>query len=331
MATKNYADAMLDVLSTLMDEDPKFTVMGNEVLGIGPEGMQFEPFQRKYGERIFFPPCAEASFAALAAGAAMCGHRVFAHLGLASFTYTAFSSIANEIAGARVTSGGRIKVPVTLHLSHGLLHGGGSQHSESPLSTYWNIPGLEIAAPSGAREVKGLLRTALNSENPTLVITHAFLYGAEEEVPDEDFEIPFGVAEVKREGSDVTIVACSMMVAMALGAAEALAGEGIEAEVVDLRTLVPLDEQAILDSVGKTGRLVVADEGRLRCGVASEIAATVSERGFQSLKAPIERVTRLDAPVSSNAALEAHVAPSVEKIVDAAKRAVGEVPAAAAS
>jgi acetoin:2,6-dichlorophenolindophenol oxidoreductase subunit beta len=329
MATKNYADAMLDVLRTTMEEDPSFVVMGNEVLGIGPEAMQFEPFQNEYPDRCFFPPCAEASFAALAAGAAMCGQRIFAHLGLASFTYTAFSSIANEIAGARISSGGRIHVPVTLHISHGLLHGGGAQHSESPLSTYWNIPGIEIAAPSGAHDVKGLLRTALESPNPSMIITHAFGYGAEEEVPDGDYEIPFGVADVKRSGDDVTIVACSMMVGMALAAAEQLAADGIEAEVVDLRTLVPLDEQAILDSVSKTGRLVIADEGRLRCGFASEIAATVSEKGFDLLKAPIARVTRADAPVSSNAVLEAAVTPSAEKIADAAKQIAGGVPVGA--
>ena len=138
----------------------------------------------------------------------------------------------------------------------------------------------------GPADLKGLLRTALKSDNPSLVITHAFGYGAEDEVPDDDYEIPFGQAAVKREGSDVTIVACSMMVVAALEAAEQLAGEGIEAEVIDLRTLVPLDEQAILDSVAKTGHLVITDEGRLRCGVASEIAATVSEHGFESLKAP---------------------------------------------
>jgi pyruvate/2-oxoglutarate/acetoin dehydrogenase E1 component len=331
MGQKNYADAMLDVLRTSMEEDPNFVVMGNEVLGIGPEGMQFEPFQNEYSDRIFFPPCSEAAFAALAAGAAMCGQRVFAHLGLASFTYTAYSSIANEIASARVTSGGRLQVPVTLHLSHGLLHGGGGQHSESPLAAYWNLPGMEIAVPSGAKEAKGLMRTAIKSPNPSMVITHAFLYGAEEDVPDEDYEIPFGAADVKREGGDVTIVACSMMVGVALGAAEALAQEGIEAEVIDLRTLVPLDEQTILDSVGKTGRLVVADEGRLRCGVPSEIAATVAEKGFDLLKAPIARVARLDAPVSSNAAMEAFISPSAEKIVAAAKRTVGEVPTAAAT
>ena len=331
MATKNYANAMLDVLGTMMEEDPTFAVIGNEVLGIGPEAPQFAPFQERYGDRCFFPPCSEAAFAALAAGAAMCGQQIFTHLGLASFSYPAFSSIANEIAPAHLSSGGRIKVPVVLHISHGLLHGGGAQHSESPLSTYWNVPGIEIAAPSGAREVKGLLRTAFASENPTMVITHAFLYGAEDEVPDEDYEIPFGEAAVAREGSDVTIVGCSMMVSLAIQAAEQLAADGIEAEVIDLRTLVPLDEEAILASVAKTGRLVIADEGRLRAGIASEIAATVSERGFDSLKAPIARVARADAPVSNSQPQEAFISPTVDKVVEAAKRLTAELPAAASS
>jgi pyruvate/2-oxoglutarate/acetoin dehydrogenase E1 component len=329
MPEKNYADAMLDVLSSFMEEDPNFVVLGNEVLGIGPEGMQFEPFQKKYGDRIYFPPCSEASYTALAAGAAMCGHRMFAHLGLASFTYPAISSLANEISTAHVSSGGTIGVPATLHISHGLLHGGGAQHSESPFSTYWSLPGIEIAVPSGAKEVKGLLRTAIESDNPTIVLTHAFGYGLKDDVPDDDYKIPFGVADAKREGGDVTVVACSMMVPVALEAAGKLAEDGIEAEVIDLRTLVPLDEQTILDSVGKTGRLIVVDEGRLRCGVASEIAATVSERALDSLKAPVARVARLDAPVAANQVQEAYISPSAEKIVEAAKQTVGEAAATA--
>lgn len=326
MATKNYADAMLDVLETFVQEDPHFVVMGNEVLGIGPEAGQFEPFQEKYPDRCYFPPCSEAAFAALAAGAAMCGQRIFAHLGLAPFSYPAFSTIANEIAPARLASGGKVAVPATIHISHGLLHGGASQHSESPMSLYWNVPGIEIAVPWYPADLKGLLRTALESDNPTIVITHAFGYGTEGEVPDEDYEIPLGQAAVKREGGNVTIVACSLMVATALEAATRLAGDGIEAEVVDLRTLVPLDERTILDSVSKTGRLVIADEGRLRCGVASEIAATVSEEGFDSLKAAPARVARMDAPVAGNQVQEAYISPSAEKIVDAAKRIMGGVP-----
>ena len=179
-----------------------------------------------------------------------------------------------------------------LFRSHGLLHGGASQHSESPMGMFWNVAGIEIAVPWGPADLKGLLTTALRSDNPSLVITHAFGYGAEDDVPDGDFEIPFGEADVKREGDAVTIVACSMMTSVALGAADELAGEGINAEVIDLRTLVPLDEKTILDSVAKTGRLIVADEGRLHCGVASEIAAMVSERALDSLKAPVARVAR---------------------------------------
>jgi pyruvate dehydrogenase E1 component beta subunit len=324
MATKNYADAMLDVLTTFMEEDPHFVVMGNEVLGIGPEAMQFGPFQEKYGDRIYFPPCSEASYSALAAGAAMCGQRIFLHLGLAPFAYPAFSTIASEVSPARQGSGGKVAVPATFHMSHGLLHGGASQHSETPMGMFWNVAGIEIAVPWGPADLKGLLTTALRSDNPSLVITHAFGYGAEGEVPDGDYELPFGEAAVKREGTDVTIVACSMLVVAALEAAETLAGEGIEAEVIDLRTLVPLDEQTILDSVAKTGHLVVTDEGRLRCGVASEIAATVSEHGFESLKAPPARVARIDAPVPGNQVQEAYLAPSAEKIVAAAKQVVGQ-------
>ena len=324
MATKNYADAMLDVLTAFMEEDPNFVVMGNEVLGIGPEAMQFGAFQEKYGDRIYFPPCSEAAYSALAAGAAMCGQRIFLHLGLAPFAYPAFSTIASEVATARQGSGGKVSAPATFHMSHGLLHGGASQHSESPMGMFWNVAGIEIAVPWGPADLKGLLRTALKSDNPSLVITHAFGYGAEDEVPDDDYEIPFGQAAVKREGSDVTIVACSMMVVASLEAAEQLAGEGIDAEVIDLRTLVPLDEQTILDSVAKTGHLVITDEGRLRCGVASEIAATVSEHGFESLKAPPARVARKDAPVPGNQIQEAYLAPSAEKIVAAAKQVVGQ-------
>ena len=328
MATKNYADAMLDVLTSFMEEDPNFVVMGNEVLGIGPEAMQFGPFQEKYGDRIYFPPCSEASYSALAAGAAMCGQRMLLHLGLAPFAYPAFSTIASEVSTVRQGSGGRVSCPVTYHMSHGLLHGGASQHSESPFGMFWNVAGIEIATPMEPADVKGLLRTALKSDNPSLVITHAFGYGVEGEVPDGDYETPLGEALVRREGDDVTIVACSMMVVAALEAAESLAGDGIEAEVIDLRTLVPLDEQAILDSVAKTGHLIVTDEGRLRCGVASEIAATVSEHGFDSLKAPPARVARIDAPVPGNQIQEAFLSPSAEKLAAAAKQVVGQTAAA---
>jgi pyruvate/2-oxoglutarate/acetoin dehydrogenase E1 component len=322
MPRMNYADAMVDVLRLILREDPNFSLMGNEILGIGPEAGQFAPLQREFPDRIFFPPCSENAFAALAAGAAMAGHRIFAHLGLASFAYMAFSSIANEVAGVHYSTNGRIKLPFVMHLCHGVIPGGASQHNESPQSMFWNIPGIQIAIPSGPREAKGLIRTACRSDNPVMVITHALLYGAIDEVPAEDYAIPFGVAEIKRAGRDATVVATSRTVAAALAAAETLAREGIEAEVIDPRTLVPFDRDAVLASVARTGRVVIADETRLSCGVAAEISAIIAEQGFRHLKAPILRVARPDAPVSASPRQEASVLPDADKIAAAVRRVI---------
>jgi pyruvate dehydrogenase E1 component beta subunit len=324
MATKrmNYADAMLDTFRICFREDPHFTIIGNEVLGIGPTRLQFEPLQEEYPDRIYFPPTSEASFTALAAGAAMCGHRTFAHLGVASFTYPAVSSIANEVATICLSSGGRIRAPFIMHLNHGVVMGTSSQHSESPQCMYWNLPGIEIALPSSGSEFKGLMRTAMKSNNPVMIFTHGLLYGTEDDVPVGDYAIPFGEAAVKRTGKDVTVVATSLTVGVALRAAEALAKEHIDVEVIDPRTLVPFDKQTLLASVAKTGRLVTADETRLNCGVGSEIAAIVAEEGFHSLKAPVVRVARAQAPVSAAPTHEAYVIPTVEKIAAAVKTVV---------
>jgi len=321
MTRKTFAEAMVDGLRYCMEEDPHFSLIGNEVLGLGPEAAHLRSLAERFSDRIHYPPTSEAGFVALAAGAAMAGVRMFAHLGLASFSYPAMSSIANELATAHYTSGGKVKVPVVLHMGHGLLMGGASQHSASPQSMFWNVPGLEIALPATPYDVKGLLRTAVKSDNPTLLITHGLMMGTQGEVPDEDYAIPFGKADVKRKGRDVTVVATSLTVTLALEAAEALAKDGIEVEVIDPRTLVPFDKAAILASVAKTGRLVVADETNRSCGVASEIVAIVAEEGFASLKAPVVRVTRPDVPIPASAPLEAFLTPTAEKIAAAVRRA----------
>ncbi|MFL6936492.1 MAG: alpha-ketoacid dehydrogenase subunit beta [Xanthobacteraceae bacterium] len=320
----NYAAAMAEAIRLCFRDDPHFTVIGNEVFGIGPQRVQFEALQQEFADRIYFPPTSEAAFTALAAGAAMCGHRTFAHLGVASFTYPAVSSIANEVATIRLSSGGRIKAPFIMHLNHGIVMGTSSQHSESPQCMYWNVPGIEIALPSSGRDFKGLMRTAFKSDNPVMIFTHGLLYGAESDVPDGDYAIPFGRAEIKRAGKDATVVATSLTVSVALEAADRLAAEGIDVEVIDPRTLVPLDRDAILSSVAKTGRLVVADETRLSCGVASEISAIVAEHGFHMLKAPIARVARPDAPVSAAPTHEAFVKPTADKIIAAVKKVLVE-------
>ena len=213
MATKNYADAMLDVLTTFMEEDPQLRRHGQRGAGDRPRGACSSGRSRRSTATASTSRPAPRRPSRRSRPARRCAASGCSlHLGLAPFAYPAFSTIASEVATARQGSGGRVTVPATFHMSHGLLHGGASQHSESPMGMFWNVPGIEIAVPWSPADLKGLLRTALKSDNPTLVITHAFGYGAEGEVPDDDYEIPLGQAAVKREGSDVTIVACSMMV-----------------------------------------------------------------------------------------------------------------------
>ena len=253
----------------------------------------------------------------------MAGARPFVDLGTAAFSYLAWSQVINEAPIAHYMSGGRISVPVTFHLLHGVRGGGAAQHSQSPQSMMANAPGLEIVAPATAADVYGLVRSAFLSNNPTVIASHAKLLGLESEVPAEKAPIPLGRADVKRKGRDVTVVANSLMVRYSLTAAEKLAAEGIDVEVVDLRTLVPLDEDTILRSVGRTGRLVVVDECPLRCGFASEVSATVAEHGFDLLNAPIRRVTRAHVPVPYAASLEAEIVPDAAKIAAAVRAVVG--------
>ncbi len=229
----------------------------------------------------------------------------------------------NEGPIAHYMSGGRISVPVTFHLLHGVRGGGAAQHSQSPQSMMANKPRLEIAVPSTPADVYGLVRSAFMSNNPTVIASHARLLGVETEVPSDKKPIPFGRAAITRRGKDVTVVANSLMTHSSLAAAEDLAKDSIDVEVVDLRTLAPLDEDTILELVARTGHLVVVDECPLRCGFASEVSATVVERGFDLLKAPIRRVTRAHVPVPYSAPLEAEVTPDPAKIAAAIRHVLG--------
>ena len=317
-----YSQAFVEGLDYCMRKLPNFSLVGNEVMGLGPHRVHLEKIWKKYPQRVNFPPTSEAAFSALAAGAAMSGEHVFCHLGAASFSFLSMTSIANEAATAYYASGGKIKVPVVFHMLHGLRIGGGTQHSMSPQSMYWNVPGLQIALPASARDAKGLVATAGLSDNPTVMFTHDLLIGMEGEVPQKDYEIPFGQADIKRAGRDVTLVATSYMVQVALQAAQMLAAEGIDVEVLDPRTLVPFDRKTLIASVAKTGRLVVADETHLSCGVASEISAIVAEEAFHHLKAPILRVARPDVPTPFSRPLEEFITPTADKIAAAVRRVV---------
>ena len=322
MPRQSYAEALVDALYDSLAADPRVSLIGSYVLGLGPQRHLMERVRKTFHDRIADPPTAEAGAAATGIGAAMAGVRPFVDLGTGSFPYLAWSQIVNEAAISCYMSDGRIPVPVTFHLLHGVRGGGAAQHSHSPQSMLCNAPGLEIVAPATAADVYGLVRAAFQSPNPTIVVSHAKLLGIESDVPARKHPIPIGQAEIKRSGRDVTIVANSFMTQLSLAAAAALAEEGIEAEVVDLRSLAPLDETTILDSVARTGRLVVVDECPLRCGIAAEIAAVVAEHGFGLLQAPVVRVTRAQVPVPYSPLLEAAVTPDAAKIAAAAKRAL---------
>jgi pyruvate dehydrogenase E1 component beta subunit len=238
-------------------------------------------------------------------------------LSTGSFIFEAWPQVVNEAANAFYMSAGQTRAPVVFHIFHGLRGGGGAQHSHSPQAMLWNCPGLEIVLPSSPRDVKGLLKTAARTDNPTIFVDHVQLLELRGAVPDGDEAIPFGVAEVKRAGSDVTVIATSYMVQRCLKVAERLAGEGVHVEVVDPRTLVPLDLQTLLASVEKTRRVVIVDECHQSCGVAAELAARIGEAGFDKLKAPIRRVATLDVPVPYSERLEEFISPSESRINEA--------------
>ena len=319
MPKLSFAQALVDGLRDSLNADPRVTLIGSYVLGLGPQRHLMDSLRTEFRDRIVDPPTAEAGAAATGIGAAMAGMRPFVDLGTGSFSFLAWSQIVNEAAISYYMSGGRIPVPVTFHLLHGVRGGGAAQHSHSPQSMLCNAPGLEIVAPSNAADAYGLVRAAFQSNNPTVIVSHAKLLGSEMEAAGRAV-VPIGRADVKRSGRDVTIVANSLMTQYALAAAETVAADGIAAEVVDLRTLVPLDETTIIDSVGRTGRLVVVDESPLRCSIASEVSASVAEHGFGLLKAPIVRVTRAHVPVPYSGLVEAAITPDADKIAAAVRK-----------
>lgn len=318
-----YAEAFAEALREILRADKRVCVIGSYFFGLSPRRALIAQLRKEFPSRFFDPPIAEAGYCGLAVGAAMASLRPIVDVGTASFFLQAFPQVLNEAANTYYMTGGQTKVPVVFHMLHGIRGGGAAQHSHSVQAMLWNTPGLEIMLPSTPRDVKGLLKTAVRSENPTIFVDHAKLFEVKGEVPEQDYEIPFGQAEVKRQGKDVTVVATSLMVQRALQAAGKLAQKGIDVEVVDPRTLVPLDRTTIIDSVAKTGRLVVADECHKSCGVASEIAAIVAEEGFHHLKAPIRRVATPDVPIPFSRPMEAYIEPSEEKIVQAVLGVVG--------
>jgi pyruvate/2-oxoglutarate/acetoin dehydrogenase E1 component len=318
-----YTEAMLAAIVEAMDEDERVALVWGSLGGVSGMKIDFGSLRQRHADRIVDPPISEAGIVGICTGAAMAGIRPIIPIGTGSFLFRAWDQLIHEAGGAHYMSNGRVTAPIVVHIRHGMRGGGGVQHSMSPQSMLWNAPGIEIALPCEPADAKGLMRTAIFSDNPTVFIDHQMLMRREGPVPEGPHTVPFGKARIARAGRDVTIVAASLQVVAAMDAAKALAAEGIEAEVIDLRSLVPLDEDAILNSVGKTGRLVIADECTPRCSVASEIAATVAEKGFDLLKAPPRRVNRLDSLVASSPVQEDALRPDARRIAAAVKGLMG--------
>jgi len=319
----SYAEAVAEALSEAMEKDPRVYLLGSYFFGLSPRRILVDEIKEKFGpSRVQDTPISELGIAGIGIGAAMAGLRPIVDIATASFIFQAWPQVVNEAANAFYMSGGQTRVPVIFHILHGLRGGGAAQHSHSPQAMLWNAPGLQIMLPTSPADAKGLLRTAIHSDNPTVFVDHSLLFEVKGLVPDGDYRVPFGQADVKRAGSDVTLVATSYMVQRSLQVAAKLAADGIQVEVVDPRTLVPLDTETILASVAKTGRVVVVDECHKSCGVAAEISAIIAEEGFSSLKKPIKRVTRADVPVPFSRVLENAIAPTEDKIEAAVRSLV---------
>jgi acetoin:2,6-dichlorophenolindophenol oxidoreductase subunit beta len=290
MARKRYIHAINEALIEEMSRDPKVIVYGEDVeLAImGDTRGLYDKFGR---ERIRNTPICEATLTGMAVGAAAAGCRVVLHMMFSNFIYTGFDAIANQMAKLRLMTGGQAKMPITVIAAYG---GGGSnaaQHSDSGYPVLANLGGVNLVLPATPGDAKGLLKTAIRGDNPTFFMEAIGRGGEQGEVPDGEYTIPFGEATTLRTGKDVTIIAIGSMVKPTLEAAKKLEAEGIQAEVVDPRTIVPLDEAGLVAAARKTGRVVVVDEARDRCSVASHIAAVLADKAFGALKAPVKRVT----------------------------------------
>ena len=324
-------NAIGEAMRQAMEADPTVIVMGEDVVGgAGRGGSKENTMGGSFGAtKSLFPlfgphrvrdtPISEAGFVGAGIGAAAAGLRPVVDVMWADFTALAFDQIYNQAGKMSYMFGGQARLPVTIRVAMGSGLSAAAQHSGTLYSIFTHLPGIKVVVPSTPYDAKGLLLESIFDDSPVIFFEHLKLYVAQGPVPEEPYRIPLGVADVRRSGTDVTIVAIAAMVGRALEAAHALAGDGISAEVIDPRTLSPLDEQTILSSVEKTGGLVVVDESPPRCSVASEIAATVAEKAFDSLNGPVRRVTAPHTPVPFAPSLEDAYAPSVQAIVDAVR------------
>ena len=315
-----YGQAISDALREEMEKDENVVVFGEDVAQHGGIFGITRGLYELFGEnRVKNTPISETSIIGVGAGAALTGLRPCIELMYSDFLLVAFSEIFHCVAKWRFMHGPQYKIPMVIRAAAGSAFGAGAEHSNCVESLFMHTPGLIIISPSTAADAKGLLKSAIRSDNPVLFFEHKQLYQVKEDIPDGEYTIPIGVADIKREGTDVTIIAMGLMVRKALEAAEKLAAEGINAEVLDPRTIAPLDKDAIRKSVEKTHRAIVVEEGNKTGGIGAEIAAMMQEEMYDELDGPVLRVAALDVPLPYDVALELVCIPNADKIVEAVK------------
>jgi pyruvate/2-oxoglutarate/acetoin dehydrogenase E1 component len=318
-----YREALRAALREEMVRNDQVFIMGEDVADAGGVFKVTQGLLAEFGpERVFDTPLSESAIVGAAVGAALLGMRPVVEIMFADFATVAADAIINHAAKVSFLSGGEMSAPLVVRMAYGAGPSWGSHHSQSVESWFANVPGLTIVMPSTPADAKGMLKSAVRSNGPVLFLEHKLLYPRKGAVPDGDVVVPLGNAEVRRAGDDVTIVATGLMVERALAAAQTLEGEGISAEVIDLRSIQPLDEETVLASVAKTARLVVVHESPVRGGYGGEVAAVVAEKAFGYLDAPIQRVGAPWAPVPFGAGLVNAYVPSEANIAQAVRKAV---------
>lgn len=325
MREMTFVDALNEALHEEMQRDKKVIVLGEDVELAYVFGVTKGLKDKFGGDRVRDTPISELGFVGAAVGAAMAGYRPVVEIMFMDFIMLAMDPLVNQAAKLRYMLGGQLSIPLVVRTPGG---GGvqyGPTHSQVLEAWFMQVPGLKVACPSDPADGKGLLKAAIRDENPVFFCEHKMLYKTKGPVPDGEHIVPFGVAAVKREGTDITLIGVGYQVQNCLQAAELLAAEGISAEVVDPRTVAPLDTATLAESVRKTNRCVVVEEGHLRSGVGAEIAAAIQEEAFDYLDAPIGRVAALNAPIPFEPALEDYVLPNAGNVVEAAKKALGVI------
>ena len=320
MRELTYREALREAMAEEMERDERVFLMGEEVGHYNGAYKVSEGLLGRFGERrVVDTPIAETGFAGVGIGAAMVGLRPIIEFMTWNFSLCAYDQLVNNAAKLRYMSGGQITLPIVFRGPGGAAHQLAAQHSQAVESLYAYVPGLKVVAPSTPTDAKGLLKTAIRDENPVIFIEGEVLYGRKGPVQDEEYQLPLGQGEVKRAGQDVTLIAWSKMVHAALDAAAELAKEGVELEVIDPRTLRPLDDRMLFDSVKKTNRCIIVEEGWPFAGLGAEIAYRIMKEGFDYLDAPVVRVTGEDVPMPYAKNLEHEAFPGVEKIVRAVR------------